>query len=257
MQVPPEQLALGQATPQPPQLKGSLLRSAHKPPHMTVGKTQPISTWTGKQVSTPWHMPKCWRRSRGRRIRCRSRLDPPLRRPAARGRLPRGQAASQPRRQWQGGEAPGDERRPRQRRARRHQSWRCPRNPPLAPNPGGALCSARASGTSQPNALCPRRVASCPGPRYRRRGRASSDAARSSACNLPPAASPPGRQLNLRGLGSPIRTHVATAACAAALTSIEFESHRSGNGEPGRGPVRRLVVARPDEPPSGSICTKS
>jgi hypothetical protein len=40
----------------------------------------------------------------------------------------------------------------RQRHARRHQSWRCPRNPPLAPTPGGALCSARASGTSEPNA---------------------------------------------------------------------------------------------------------
>src|SRR4029450_11815540 len=42
--------SLSQTMPQSPQLKGSLLRSAHRPPHMTVGETQPISTRTGKQV---------------------------------------------------------------------------------------------------------------------------------------------------------------------------------------------------------------
>ena len=161
MQVPPTQLALGQATPQPPQLKGSLLRSAHKPPHMTVGKTQPISTWTEEQ-NPPSQTPI------GQAAPQPPQLFGSLLRSthhaAAVGQtrrlagLPRGggpraaRTASQPRCQWQGGGAPGDERRLRQRHARRHQSWRCPRNPPLAPNPGGALCSARASGNAEPNA---------------------------------------------------------------------------------------------------------
>ena len=47
---------LGQTVPHAPQLFGSLLRSAHKPPHMTVGKTQPISTWTEEQ-NPPSQMP--------------------------------------------------------------------------------------------------------------------------------------------------------------------------------------------------------
>ena len=50
MQVPPTQLALGQAMPQPPQLKGSLRMSTQPAPQSTVGKAQPMSAWTEKQV---------------------------------------------------------------------------------------------------------------------------------------------------------------------------------------------------------------
>ena len=50
-QTPLAQTPSGQTLPQPPQLFGSLLMSTHPPPpQSTVGRTQPISTWTGKQV---------------------------------------------------------------------------------------------------------------------------------------------------------------------------------------------------------------
>ncbi len=49
-QVPPSQTPSGQTVPQPPQLFGSLLRSAHRSTHSTKGSTQPRLTWARAQV---------------------------------------------------------------------------------------------------------------------------------------------------------------------------------------------------------------
>ena len=160
MQVPPTQLALGQATPQPPQLKGSLLTSAHILPHMTVGKTQPISTWTEEQIppsqaptgQTAPQPPQLF----GSLLRSTHPVPQSVR-PAASQACRAGAAPARPGSQpvtvpMARRRSTGDERRLWQRHARRRQSWRCPRNPPLAPNPGGALRSARASGNAEPNA---------------------------------------------------------------------------------------------------------
>jgi hypothetical protein len=188
MQVPPTQLALGQATPQPLQLKGSLLRSAHKPPHMTVGKTQPISTWTEEQ-NPPSQMPIGQAAPQppqlfGSLLRSTHPVPQSVR-PAASQACRAGAAPARP--GSQPATAP---------MARRRSTWR--RDAPAATaratasklalstefssrteHGRGTLSHPRLGGTPRPTPPHPHRVVSRPGPRYSRRGGVSSDAASS------------------------------------------------------------------------------